>query len=146
VVTDALAASQLAARRGRVEIRHEHIPSVTAECDPARVRQVVDNLISNAIKYTPAGGTVTVSLAHDDDDAVFTVSDSGFGITDDEKPLVFDRFFRGRIAQEQAVQGVGIGLTIVKEAAEAHGGTVAIDSTVGTGTTVTVRLPLRVAA
>jgi signal transduction histidine kinase len=142
LVTDALDAHRSNASTAKVSLGVDDLDPVTAECDAIRVRQLVDNLISNAIKYTPAQGTVTVALTRTDDDAVLVVTDTGLGIDTHEQPLVFDRFFRGTIARQQAVQGVGVGLTIVKEAAEAHGGTVALTSMPGTGTSVTVSIPL----
>jgi signal transduction histidine kinase len=120
-----------------LEGRLEPVP---AWVDPIRFGQVVANLLSNALKFTPAGGIVRVELRADEaDSAVVRVADSGPGIPADELPHVFDRFFRGRTAQPP---GSGIGLTVVRELVEAHGGSVAVASTHGEGTTFTVRLPV----
>jgi signal transduction histidine kinase len=108
--------------------------------DGLRLTQLLDNLVSNAIKFTPSGGTVGVAVARDDDAVRIAVSDSGVGIPADEVPRLFQRFFRATTASA-AAPGTGIGLTIVKTIAEAHGGTVAVESEVGVGTTFTVNLP-----
>ena len=103
-----------------------------------RLGQVVANLLSNALKFTPAGGLVKVELRADGPWAALRVSDSGPGIPPDELPHVFDRFFRGRSARPS---GSGIGLTVVRELVEAQGGDVEVTSTLGQGATFTVRLP-----
>ncbi|WP_162138927.1 sensor histidine kinase [Gryllotalpicola ginsengisoli] len=132
----------VAAREHRLELELPQ-PALIAHLDAGRVTQVVDNLISNAVKYTPAGGLITVALERDGEEAVISVTDSGPGISQADKARLFDRFFRSREAREGAVQGAGIGLTIVKTIVEAHAGTVDVHSTVGHGSTFTVRLPLR---
>ena len=116
---------------------------VVAEIDANAIRQVVDNLLSNAVKFTPAGGTVTVSLVGNDHDATLRVADTGPGIPPTERAQVFERFYRSRTAREAAVPGAGLGLAIAKDAVEAHGGSISVDSTVGQGAVFTVRLPLR---
>lgn len=142
LINDAVGAFERNAAQAKVSITGTDLAHVTAECDSERMSQIVNNLISNAIKYTPPSGTVTVALTRSVDDALLVVSDSGQGIDSGEQLLVFDRFFRGRAARQQAVQGVGVGLTIVKSAAEAHGGSVDFSSKPGVGTTVSVRIPL----
>lgn len=111
-------------------------PSVA---DPARIEQVVSNLLSNALKFTPGGGRVLVEVARDGTWAVIRVSDDGEGIPADELPKVFDRFYSGRGAR---ARGSGIGLTVVQELVAAHGGDVDVVSERGRGATFTVRLPL----
>ncbi|GAA4167134.1 sensor histidine kinase [Gryllotalpicola koreensis] len=117
--------------------------TVLAHVDAGRLKQVVDNLISNAIKYTPEGGGITVTLDRDEASVVIAVSDNGRGISKTDQVRLFDRFFRTREAREAAIQGVGIGLTIVKAIVDAHGGTISVSSEPGRGSTFTVRLPLR---
>lgn len=136
----------LAERRGiRVGTSHgDRVPRVPG--NPDALERVVFNVLSNALKFTPEGGAVTVALGRDDTDVVLTVSDTGIGIPPDDLPFVFDRFYRSPLATERAIQGTGLGLSVVRSTVELHGGTVAIDSRVGEGTTVTVRLPLEAAA
>jgi two-component system OmpR family sensor kinase len=114
---------------------------VVAECDAERVAQVVRNLLGNAIQHTPAGTTVAVDVAQDGDDAVLRVDDDGPGVSADDLPHLFDRFYRGRGRGPR--DGSGLGLPIVQGIAVAHGGTVDVQSTPGTGTHVRVRLPVR---
>lgn len=109
-----------------------------AWADPVRVAQILANLLSNALKYTPKGGLVRAEVTADGPWAVIRVSDTGPGIPADELPHVFDRFFRGRTASPA---GTGIGLTVVSELARAHGGTAEVASQPGQGTTFAVRLP-----
>ena len=109
------------------------------EGDPARLRQIVGNLLANALKFTPRGGRVRIRLAREADQAVLEVSDSGPGIPADELNRVFERFFRGRAAR---AGGSGIGLTVVRELVSAHGGNVRVANAIGGGAVFTVVLPL----
>ncbi|MDQ1569692.1 MAG: hypothetical protein QOF79_366 [Actinomycetota bacterium] len=110
--------------------------------DPLRLGQACDNLISNAIKFTPDGGTVTVSLSKTDKDAVITVRDTGMGIAASELDQLFARFFRASTATRNAVPGVGLGLTITKAIVTAHHGEMDVESEEGVGTCFSVTLPL----
>ena len=112
--------------------------------DRDRLGQVLDNLVTNALKFTPEGGRVTLRLRRDEGRVDLEVADTGMGIPEDEQSRLFDRFFRASSATAQAVPGVGLGLTIVKAIVEAHGGRVSLQSAPGQGTTFRVRLPLRV--
>jgi len=121
------------------EVRLEtHLADLVVPGDPVRLRQVVANLLSNALKFTPPGGLVRMELAGDGEVAVIRVTDSGPGIDPDELPRVFDRFFRGRGTR---ASGSGIGLSVVRELVAAHGGEVDVASDPGRGATFTVRLP-----
>jgi signal transduction histidine kinase len=110
--------------------------------DPVRIGQVVSNLVGNAIKFTPPRGTVTIRVRPAlDGGAVIEVADTGVGIDAGELPRIFDRFFRGSHASEARGSGSGLGLSIVKSIVEMHGGTVAVTSRPGAGSTFTVTLP-----
>ena len=123
------------------DIRFDSEPSVV-QADPARLLQVVDNILDNAVKYSPAGGEIRVRVRHLDDDVELTVSDSGQGISPHLLPSVFDVFVQGAQPLQRATGGLGIGLSLVRRLVELHGGTVRIDSDgVGRGATVTVLLP-----
>jgi signal transduction histidine kinase len=108
--------------------------------DLGRLSQVLGNLISNALRHTPEGGTITVSARVTDTEAVLSVADTGQGIPAEELPRVFDRYFRANGGKDVST-GSGLGLPIAKALVEAHGGTIAMDSTLGAGTIATVRLP-----
>ncbi len=105
------------------------------------LKQLWTNLISNAIKYTPAGGTVVASLDEKDGHVVGTVSDTGIGILVDDLPRIFDEFYRTKQAKEIDPHGTGLGLPIVKAIIEAYGGTIEVDSKVGEGATFAFSLP-----
>jgi signal transduction histidine kinase len=116
--------------------------------DPTRLEQIATNLIDNALKYTPAGGTIDISMAHEaqPDQVVLTVRDSGVGIAADLLPHVFDVFVQGSITIDRAQGGLGIGLALVRRLVELHGGSVSVHSA-GTdeGSTFVIRLPRVVA-
>jgi two-component system phosphate regulon sensor histidine kinase PhoR len=114
--------------------------------DRDRMRQVADNLVSNAIKYTPRGGKVHVRLGVDGERVELSVEDTGIGIGARDRDQLFTRFFRSRQAEERSIQGVGLGLSITKSIVESHGGRIEVDSEVGRGSTFRVRLPLGVEA
>lgn len=116
--------------------------SVIVSGDALRLGQSIDNLLSNAVKFTPRGGSVTVSLHPSGPDAVIAVRDTGYGIPADEMEKLFGRFFRASTATKNAVPGVGLGLTITQAIITAHGGHIAVDSTVGEGTGFVISLPL----
>lgn len=109
--------------------------------DGFRLRQVADNLIANALAFTPAGGRVEVTLSGSARTAELVVADSGEGIAADDLDSVFSAFVRGENARRRLSAGTGLGLTIVRTIVEAHGGTVSVASTVGVGTTVRIVLP-----
>lgn len=117
--------------------------------DGGRLERVLTNLIGNAVKYSPRDGAIAVRLTSDTDAAgrwaVLSVADSGMGIPADELPHVFERFYRARNAAG-VIKGTGVGLATVRQIVEQHGGSIAIASAEGAGTTVTVRLPLDAAA
>jgi signal transduction histidine kinase len=114
--------------------------------DAERLSQLIGNLVSNALKFTPAGGVVTTRTFVDGTTAVIEVEDTGIGIPRAELTRVFERFFRSSIATEQAIPGTGLGLVISKAIAEAHGGSIGVRSDPGRGTCFRVELPLLGAA
>jgi signal transduction histidine kinase len=112
------------------------------EVDRERFAQVLGNLLGNALRHTPPGGTVTASVHAADGNVVFAVEDTGEGMSPDELPRVFERFYRGDHARDRAGRGSGIGLTISRAIIEAHGGTLAASSPgVGLGSTFVVTVP-----
>ena len=118
----------------------QNLPPTFLVGDPHRLRQVVTNLLTNAVKFTPTGGQVSLRVLRDGGDAVLEVTDTGPGIPEEERPLVWDRFYRGKGGR--AAAGSGIGLAVVKELASAHGGTVNLDGGPHGGARFTVRVPL----
>ena len=127
---------------GRVEVVAE-LPSElpAALADGARLEQILSNLLRNGIRHTPPGGIVVLMAAVEGDAVCIEVRDTGEGIAPDDLPYIWDRFYRGRSSSGVPSEGTGLGLTLVKELAEAMGGTVAVQSVVGRGSCFTVRLP-----
>ena len=123
--------------RGRRETRCR-----TWLADRPQLLRVVDNLVANAVKFTPDGGTVRLAARHEGDSAVLEVSDTGLGIPHAEQSDLFNRFFRGTNAIEKAIPGSGLGLAISRVIAEAHGGMIQLHSTPGVGSTFRLVLPL----
>ena len=109
--------------------------------DAPRLREVFFNLIDNGIKYTPEGGEVALWVGQNGLEAVVTVRDTGIGIPPEHVPHIFDRFYRVDKARSRAEGGTGLGLSIAQSIAGAHGGRIELASTLGQGTTCTVRLP-----
>ena len=142
VRTTTLAFAPLAERR-RIAIAVEAPPApVPVAFDGEQLEKVLLNLLSNAFKFTDPGGRVLVTVRADGDDAVVAVRDTGIGIDADVLPRVFDRFWQADASATRRHEGTGIGLALAKELVELHGGTIGVASTVGAGSTFTVRLPL----
>lgn len=142
---DVTASRRLLAEREGVELIASIPPSpVMADVDPARVEQILLILLDNALKHTPPGGKVTVGVGHDGGSATLSVRDTGAGIPTDAQPFIFDRFYQADPSREGL--GLGLGLSIARGLAEAHGGAVDVRSAQGVGSVFTVRLPLVVGA
>ncbi len=114
--------------------------------DAGQLRKVIDNLVANAVKFTPAGGQVTIRLGYSDGQAVLQVVDTGIGIAPEHHERIFERFYQVDGTTRRRYGGSGLGLAVVKEITEAHGGTVTVQSQLGQGSTFTVTLPTEMAA
>jgi two-component system OmpR family sensor kinase len=115
---------------------------ITVRGDAERLRQLIWNLVENAVRYTPAGGTINIALRRHGPVAELTVSDTGIGIPPEHLQHIFERFYRVDTSRSRELGGTGLGLSIVRQIAEAHGGQVRVRSTVGEGSTFTVALPV----
>ncbi|MGW2829378.1 ATP-binding protein [Streptomyces sp. NPDC001286] len=135
------AAHRVAAVAADVEVRTDVDGDPWLDADPVRMRQALGNLVSNALRHTPAGGTVTVAARRDGDDVVFTVTDTGSGIAAEDLPHVFERFWRAEKSRSRRTGGSGLGLPIVRHLVAAHGGTVSAQSEPGRGAEFALRLP-----
>ena len=142
IVRDAVEAAGPAADRARVDVELSVPDTLVVAVDGERMAQVVDNLVSNAIKYSAPDGHVRVVLAVDANRVELCVSDDGIGIATADRDRLFTKFFRTRQAEERAVPGVGLGLSITKAIVESHGGRIEVDSELGRGSEFRVRLPI----
>ncbi|MDO4799781.1 MAG: ATP-binding protein [Bacillota bacterium] len=134
---------EITAQQRNQTIRLDRVESLSAFLDEDRILQVLNNIITNALKYSPDGAEVTVSVTAEGAEDFFeiVVSDQGSGIPESDLARVFERFYRVDKARSRAMGGTGLGLAIAKEIIEAHGGTIGIESIVECGTTVRIRLP-----
>jgi signal transduction histidine kinase len=140
LLAEATEAAQPAANAKQIELTLEAGRLAPAVCDRARIAQLIDNLVSNAVKFTPEGGRVEVRAAQDGTAIALSVSDSGIGIPAEELPRLFGRFFRASSAITNAIPGTGLGLAISQAIAEAHNSTITVQSTPAKGTTFRVLL------
>ncbi len=147
--TDLAGLAVEAVEEARPEAQRKHVDldlSATAvprlAVDPTRIAQLLGNLISNAVKFTPPGGKVGVTLAVEGGEAVLGVADTGIGIRAADRERIFERFFRTEAATRRVIPGSGLGLTISRAIVQAHGGTITVRGDEAHGSTFTVRLPL----
>jgi signal transduction histidine kinase len=128
-------------RRG-ISLWVEPSPALPAvEADPGRMAQVMENLVNNALCYTPQGGEISLSVEADGNTVKLRVRDNGAGIAPEDLPFVFDRFYRADESLQRSGTESGLGLAIAKSIVEAHGGSISVESVLGQGTTFTVTLP-----
>ncbi|HVR41764.1 MAG TPA: ATP-binding protein, partial [Thermoanaerobaculia bacterium] len=118
------------------------IPETVVVADPDRMRQVIDNLISNAVKYSPEASDIDVRVTIEDGHMLTSVSDHGIGIPKDEIPQLFERFHRARNVSSRYYGGLGLGLYIARAIIEAHKGSIMIESEEGKGSIFTIKLPV----
>lgn len=141
LVEQSLAAAGPTAAAAGVDLQAQLPASLVMDGDPVRIGQVLDNLVSNAIKYSPAGGPVTVRLTEGGEGARLQVADRGIGMHPEETKEVFGRFTRSANARMSTIPGLGLGLAVVKDIVEDHQGTITCDSALGEGTVFTITLP-----
>ncbi|MFG2780469.1 sensor histidine kinase [Streptomyces prunicolor] len=141
LVDQVVAAHRVSADTAGVTLTGKTDNSLWLEADPVRMRQVLGNLVSNALRHTPADGTVTVTARRDGDDIVLTVTDTGIGIAPENLQHVFERFWRADQSRSRRTGGSGLGLSIVRDLVAAHDGTVEAASESGAGSVFTLRLP-----
>jgi two-component system, NarL family, sensor histidine kinase BarA len=147
IMRDAVATVAPLARKKGLKVTCEPADALRVHCDREKIRQSLINLVNNAVKFTPAGGSVTVSAQTLPDDRVsLLVADTGIGIGADHLPRIFDVFYQVDGSSTREYGGAGLGLAIVKSFVEAHGGQVKVESTTGKGTTFSILLPLRATA
>jgi len=143
IITDQIALYNDAAAAAGIALEFapdENLPTLMA--NRTNMEEVLGNLISNAIKYSPEGGRVRISAAAEADGISLQVQDEGLGIPPEEQTRIFDRFYRVKNSQTRSITGTGLGLAIVKRIVEAHGGSISVKSTQNKGTTFKVQLPI----
>ena len=141
VARDAVEAIGRAVEAKKLELNTAVAPELVVVGDESRLRQVIDNLLTNAVKYTPDGGQVATTVRPDGHDVVLEVADTGVGIPEHERARLFERFFRASTATESSIPGTGLGLAVAKSIVEAHGGTIAVAGRDGPGSVFVVRIP-----
>lgn len=141
IARESVEAHQIMADGREVELVLEGADVAVATVDPMRMRQVIDNLITNAIKYNREWGSVTVAIAVEDAGVSIEVRDTGQGIPDSDLPRIFDRFYRTDSAKTSATVGTGLGLSITREIVHRHGGQLTVSSELGIGTTFRILVP-----
>jgi two-component system phosphate regulon sensor histidine kinase PhoR len=147
IARESVASHRIFAEEREVELDLDAPASATATIDPVRVRQVIDNLVTNAIKYNREWGTVSVSVRDAGQAITVEVRDSGQGIPETDLARIFDRYYRTKSARNSATGGSGLGLAITREIIERHGGDLSVESELGLGSTFRVRIPTeRIAA
>ena len=140
---DALHLLRPAAEKRDQALNSAIAPGLRITCDPGKMRQIITNLVDNALKYTPDGGEITVSLTDEGDHVALRVSDNGVGIPEADQARIFDRFYRVDKARSRATGGTGLGLAIVRQLVTMHQGEISVVSAPGEGSTFTVTLPKR---
>jgi heavy metal sensor kinase len=125
-----------------VQLTAEELQPITLQGDRTRLRQLLTNIVQNGIKYTPAGGSVTIRLRTEADQAMIEVSDTGIGFSQDDEERVFQRFYRAGDARSTDGGGAGLGLSIAQAIAEGHGGEITVTSIPDQGSVFTIALPL----
>ncbi|TLM74702.1 cell wall metabolism sensor histidine kinase WalK [Pseudarthrobacter sp. NamB4] len=141
LVETSLGSVQAQAERAHIQLSADVPSPLWAYADPLRIGQALDNLVSNAIKYSPDGGKVSISARSSKDWVQLSVSDTGMGMSREDTTRVFKRFFRTESARNAAIAGAGLGLSITKMIVEGHGGTITCESGQGEGSTFTLTLP-----
>lgn len=141
LVENSLVSAQAQASAANVGLVADVPAPLWADADPLRLGQALDNLVSNAIKYSPGGGLVTIRAERNDGWVQLHVQDTGMGMTTEEAARIFTRFFRTSAARQAGIPGVGLGLSITKSIVERHGGSISCSSKPGSGSTFTVALP-----
>ncbi|KOV64272.1 kinase [Streptomyces sp. MMG1121] len=141
LVDQVAAAHRVAADAAGVALHTAADPAAWLDADPVRMRQALGNLVSNALRHTPADGTVTLAARRDGTDVVLTVTDTGTGIAAEDLPHVFERFWRAEKSRSRRTGGSGLGLSIVRHLMAAHDGTAEATSEPGAGAVFTLRLP-----
>jgi signal transduction histidine kinase len=141
LVETSIGSAQAQAELANIHLSADVPSPLWAYADPLRIGQALDNLVSNAIKYSPDGGNVSISARSTEEWVQLSVSDTGMGISSEDRDRVFKRFFRTDAARDAAINGAGLGLSITKVIVERHGGQITCASGEGQGSTFTLTLP-----
>jgi signal transduction histidine kinase len=144
LVADCARAAQVLATQKELLLKIVgNLPPIILNGDDEMLKRMLLNLLDNAVKYTPAGGEISIALGSQNGNALIIVSDTGIGIPAEDQPRIFDRFYRVDKARSRALGGAGLGLSIARWIVEGHGGSLSVQSAPGRGSAFTVELPLK---
>jgi len=141
VISPAVQSAQLIARERNISLSMETAEAPRVTVDPGKIEQVATNFLTNALKYTPEGGTITVRVGPSKLGAQFTVTDTGVGIPPEDVPKLFTKFFQAKNSGQAERKGTGLGLALVRAIVEQHGGKVHAESVLGSGSTFAADFP-----
>jgi len=144
MLDDILPVVEQQALQKNIDMKVEMDQNVTLEADEEKIKQILFNLVTNAISYTPEKGSVSIKIKEEEHDVCFIVQDTGIGISEQDLPRIFERFYRVDKDRSRETGGTGLGLAIVKHIVEAHQGKIDVDSELGKGTTFKVYIPKEV--
>jgi signal transduction histidine kinase len=142
IVAECGRAAQVLAAQKDISLEFDLQAPLSVSGDDELLQRMILNLLDNAVKYTPAGGRISIELSRKNGDAQITVRDTGIGIPAKDLPYVFDRFYRVDKARSRSMGGAGLGLSISQQVATAHGGRISVESDPGCGSAFTVELPI----
>jgi two-component system phosphate regulon sensor histidine kinase PhoR len=144
IIKEVITLLELQAEEKRIQINVDAPPSIShITADKELMTILVKNLVSNAIKFSHDGGRIDIAVREGEGNIILRVADYGIGIPPEEIPHIFEKFYRVRSTTESGIEGTGLGLVLVKEAVEAHGGTIEVESELGVGSCFIVTLPIR---
>ena len=142
LIEEMVLSHQMLVEEAGLALEYRYEPGIMVDADPDLIKQATANILSNAVRYTPAGGKVSMEVRHDETMAQISIADTGIGLSEEDLKHIFSRFWRADGGRARESGGLGVGLTIVKEIVDRHNGWVNVESELGKGSTFTINIPL----